>query len=257
LRDYLVPGSGPLALLGLQTVALSPGERHGGAADERERLAVILGGVCDVAVGGRVWKGVGRRQSAFDGLPHSFYVPRQSVWELRAPQSSGLEVAICSAPARVTYEPYLIEPEHVRVIHVGKRNWQREVRYMLTADLEADRLIVGEPLCFPGNWASSPPHRHERDDPPRETALEEVYLYRFKPQSGFGVQCVYTDDREIDDAYLIRDGDAVAIPRGYHPLAAAPGYTLYYMAILAGDRRMMLQYDDPAHRWLKDAEPLL
>jgi len=145
----------------------------------------------------------------------------------------------------------------VVVLSSGRQNWRREVRYFLTPERQADRLIVGETVVPPGNWASSPPHRHERDDPPHESVLEEIYLFKFRPAQGFGVQCVYSDDRELEEAILLRDGDAVAIPGGYHPVVAAPGYAMHYLAILAGDQRVMLPRDDPAHAWLKDAEPLL
>ncbi|MBM3216593.1 5-deoxy-glucuronate isomerase, partial [Candidatus Poribacteria bacterium] len=36
-----------------------------------------------------------------------------------------------------------------------------------------------------------------------------------------------------------------------HPVAAAPGYELYYLWMLAGDRRKLIPYDDPQHAWVK------
>ena len=257
IREYGRPGEGPLQLLGLEVLCLDPGAQHAGAADELERLLVMMGGVCEVAVEGRLWEQVGGRPNVFDGLPHAFYVPRRSGWEVRALESGPVSAAVCSAPARETFAPYLIEPKETVVLSSGRRNWRREVRYFLTPERKADRLIVGETLVPPGNWASSPPHRHERDDPPHECALEEMYLFKFRPAHGFGVQCVYTDDRELEEAILLRDGDAAAIPRGYHPVVAAPGYSMYYLAVLAGDRRVMVPRDDPAHAWLKDAEALV
>ena len=82
-------------------------------------------------------------------------------------------------------------------------------------------------------------------------------MFKFKPAGGFGVQCLYSDSRDIDEAILLRDGDAVAIPRGYHPAVAAPGYSMYYLCVLAGDRRELMPRYDPAHSWLLDAEVLM
>ena len=50
-----------------------------------------------------------------------------------------------------------------------------------------------------------------------------------------GVQRVYTRDGELDEAYAVRDCDAVLVPKGYHPFVAAHGYDCYYLNALAGD----------------------
>jgi 5-deoxy-glucuronate isomerase len=118
-------------------------------------------------------------------------------------------------------------------------------------------LIVGETINPPGNWSSSPPHKHDVDDLPMESKLEEVYFYKLKPQQGFGLQRIYSDDGDLDEAYVIRDGDTVAFPRGYHPVVAAPGYQLYYLWVLAGEKRIMCPNDDPDHAWVKDTEPII
>ncbi|MBI3747565.1 MAG: 5-deoxy-glucuronate isomerase, partial [Chloroflexi bacterium] len=48
-------------------------------------------------------------------------------------------------------------------------------------------------------------------------------------------------------ARTIHDGDAVVIRSGYHPVVAAPGYSLYYLWAMAGDGRRMIPYLDPVH----------
>ncbi|MEX1144518.1 MAG: 5-deoxy-glucuronate isomerase [Acidimicrobiia bacterium] len=85
-------------------------------------------------------------------------------------------------------------------------------------------LIVGETLNPPGGWSSWPPHRHEH---------EEAYLYRFDPEHGFGVHVGY-DDGE-DRPVIVRDGSIERITTGWHPVVAAPGFTMYYLWALAGD----------------------
>ena len=57
-----------------------------------------------------------------------------------------------------------------------------------------DSPLVTE-VCTPaGHWSSYPSHRHDEDDFPRITYLEETYYHRLNPRDGFGIQRVYTDD---------------------------------------------------------------
>jgi 5-deoxy-glucuronate isomerase len=86
-------------------------------------------------------------------------------------------------------------------------------------------LIVGETLNPPGGWSSWPPHRHDH---------EEAYLYRFEPAHGFGVHVAY-DERTGDQPVIVRDGSIERITDGWHPVVAAPGFTMYYLWALAGD----------------------
>jgi 5-deoxy-glucuronate isomerase len=97
-------------------------------------------------------------------------------------------------------------------------------------------------------WSSYPPHRHDRESQD-ETALEEVYYYRVHPANGFAVQIRYDTDTGQEDLRLVRDGDAAAITSGFHPLVAAAGHDLYYLWILAGERRAMRVHLDPRYRW--------
>src|SRR5262249_45595614 len=84
-------------------------------------------------------------------------------------------------------------------------------------------LIVGETLNPPGGWSSWPPHAHTH---------EELYLYRFEPEHGFGVHVDVADDActpDGDAPQVVRDGDVVRIRSGHHPVVAAPGCTMYYL----------------------------
>jgi 5-deoxy-glucuronate isomerase len=85
-------------------------------------------------------------------------------------------------------------------------------------------LIVGETLNPPGLWSSYPPHRHEH---------EEIYLYRFDPPDGFGMQMRSESDAD-ERGVVVRDGRIERITSGWHPVVAAPGSTLYYLWALAG-----------------------
>jgi 5-deoxy-glucuronate isomerase len=129
---------------------------------------------------------------------------------------------------------------------------QRTVSPILMGDREAEALLVCEVLTPAGHWSSYPPHKHDRDDPPGETLLEETYYHRLSPAGGFGLQRVYSDDRSLDEALAFGDGDCVLVPRGYHTVSAPPGYELYYLNVMAGPTRAWAVADDPDHAWTRD-----
>ena len=95
-----------------------------------------------------------------------------------------------------------------------------------------------ELLTPDGNWSSYPPHKHD-DSPECPVNNEEIYYFRIGRAEtladGFGLHRLYTSDGQIDETVEVRDGDVFLIPRGYHgPCVAAPGYTMYYLNVLAG-----------------------
>ena len=108
--------------------------------------------------------------------------------------------------------------------------------------------MITEVLTPGGHWSSYPPHKHDTEDPPLETYLEETYYHRARRPGGFAVQTVYTDDRSLDAALRVGDGDVVLVPRGYRPVSAAPGCDLYYLNVMAGPLRRWRVTVDPDFR---------
>jgi 5-deoxy-glucuronate isomerase len=104
-------------------------------------------------------------------------------------------------------------------------------------DQPAESLLVTEVRTPAAHWSSYPPHKHDVDDPPRETLLEETYYHRIRPAGGFCFQRVYTDDRSLDESIAVVDGDVVLVPRGYHPVAAGARHDSYYLNVMAGPVR--------------------
>ncbi len=198
---------------------------------------------------------IGPRKDVFSSKASAVYVPKWESVRIEAIYDS--EIAIVSAPAREKYEMKLVKPEEVRVRVVGQGNWRRHVHDVVYENVDANMLLVGETFNPPGNWSSYPPHRHDVDDIPYESDMEEVYHYRIKPKHGFGVQLIYTDDKSVDELIKIENGLTVIIDRGYHPVVAAPGYTIYYLWALAGEKRILIPRDDPKHAWIKDVEAIL
>ena len=127
---------------------------------------------------------------------------------------------------------------------------QEELFDILDETIEANSLLVGETISKPGHWSSYPPHKHDTDNPPHETALEELYYFRFKPSGGFGFQRIYSEDHSLDESFMIEDSSVVLIPSGYHPVASAPGYSLYYLWILAGKKRILQPHFDLKYKWV-------
>ena len=98
----------------------------------------------------------------------------------------------------------------------------------------ADSLLVTEVFTPAGHWSSYPSHRHDEDDFPRITYLEETYYHRLNPKDGFGIQRVYTDDGLLDETMAVSDGDVTLVPRGHHPCGAPYGFEMYYLNVMAG-----------------------
>jgi 5-deoxy-glucuronate isomerase len=236
-------------LIDLRLVQLSTDEREI-LQDDGEMCAIVLSGALDVTIGGTDLGIAMRDGDVFESAGDAAYVPPGQVLELVARRDAVVAAAAAPLADRPAGAARLIGPTEQEVRTAGTGNWSRSIRTILGPAADAGRLVLGETINPPGNWSSYPPHKHDRHAPPEEVALEEVYYYRFKPQAGFGVQVIY-DDRD-ERAQIVRDGDVVAIPSGYHPVVAAPGYSLYYLWVMAGEGRELAPFFDPRHAWIQE-----
>ncbi len=254
------------ALIGLKLVEL-PSEGKVVLGGSGETLAVVLSGILEVLLPSGRMEQIGGRQSVFDGPGHSVYIPARTSCSIRS-VAGDAQVAVVdcplvkgsnqgSGPARNKAEGSLgcqarvISPAEQCIESRGRSSWLREVRTILGPQDQACRLLVGETVNPPGNWSSFPPHKHDADDLPEEARLEEVYLFKIAPRDGFGIQVNYGNGSET--ARVVHDGDVEVIKDGYHPVAAAPGYSLYYLWMMAGAGREMAARVDPAHAWIESA----
>ncbi len=240
----------PLRHLRVHIVRLASGSEAALEANQDERLIVVLDAPRSVSLtsGSHDFE-LRRRSSVFSEGPSALYLPPGHPVVVR-----GEVLAVvfgAEAEAQPGLDPYVILPEQVASVVRGRDNFRRTVRDILPADRPATRLLAGETLNPAGNWSSSPPHKHDRHAPPEEAELEEVYVFRLDPEQGFGLQLSYTDDPPAEVAMTVHDLDVVAIPRGYHPVVAAPGYSLYYLWCLAGRGRELRWRTDPAHAWVE------
>ncbi len=244
-------GDGPLDLLSFSIINLAAGESFSGETGTEEYGLVILSGVLSLDIAGEQYPGLGGRTSVFAGKATGAYLPPEIAWSVQA--DSAVELTVCASPSESSGPPQVIMPDDVQVNHAGNWNWRRDVHNVIGTNVpQAQRLLIGETFNPPGNWSSYPPHKHEADDYPFQVNMQEIYHFRMNPAQGFGVQVMYTDDRSINQGYIVRNNDNTILPRGYHPVVAAPGYQLYYLWMMAGvtDRRMA-PMDDPAHAWVK------
>ena len=211
-----------------------------------ETVVVLQNGRGAFTVGQRSWP-VGRA-GVFDERATALYLPPGATLTVTA--ETALEAILISTPAPPGGEAALVGPSEVTVNARGRGTYAREVHDIFVRDDHARRLMVGETFNPAGNWSSYPPHKHDGRN--GEPCLEEVYHFRLDPPQGFGNQILYTHDGE-SVTHQVRDGDAVLLPYGYHPVAAAPGYRLYYLWAMAGEQRKLALYEDPAHTWIHEA----
>jgi 5-deoxy-glucuronate isomerase len=205
---------------------------------ERETCVVVLSGKCDLSAGDVEARGVGR-SDVFAAPPEAIYVPPEVAWTA----AGNAQLALCSAPASGRLPARLLDAP--TLLTRGEGTEERRIANILMEDQEAEALLVTEVITPRGHWSSYPPHKHDTDDPPRETYLEETYYHRLQPSDGFAFQRVYSADGELDEAISIRDGDVVLVPRGYHPVAAGARHDLYYLNVMAG----------PVREWRISADP--
>lgn len=239
-------------VLGFSLLSLEPGQSCTLHTGGHETGLVILGGRADVTVAGETFASLGLRDSVFSGRATTVYIPVDSEYRITAIEKC--EAALCRVRAENKYAPFVVEPSAVTVHRRGERIWQREVHELIAdnGSGRVDRIILGETFGVPGNWSGFPPHKHDCDRPGHETAMQEIYHFRLEPVQLFGVQVIYRDGDGPDEAFLIRNGDTVYIPGGYHPVAAPPGVRLYYLWFLGGKgNRTLLPHDDPGFKNLE------
>ncbi len=237
---------------------LQPGDVVRTSTIGEEAVFVILGGTCTTDWG-QGSKRIGKRKNVFDGFPYALYLPAAQAAVFTA--ETVCEIAECRSPSKAVLTPRLITPDDVVSSLRGGGNASRQIVDIIGPDFPADKLIVIEVYTPGGNWSSYPPHKHDVHDPPREVDLDEIYYYRIQQPEGFAFQHLYSADHAGEQTLKPRDGDAVLVHSGYHPVVAGPGYDVYYLNFLAGSSRALAVTEDPNHVWIrstwKETDPRL
>ena len=260
-QPLVQPRAGLLELGYFHLLRLRAGESHTFAEPGCELLCVVLSGQAEIVVGDTSFERVGRRAGIWDGPADSVYCgtsARISVRGLR----DGTEVAVAGGVCAQSFAPFRISPEDVEMVEVGSPDThsRRRIFHILgqNAAGRAGNLLVSELYGDGGCWSGYPPHKHDTENPPEETAFEEIYHYRYRPENGFGAQFCYRPDGggTEPEVVMTRHGDTYLVDRGYHPTVRAPGHEGYIFTILVGrHQRSLVQSFEPTHRHLMDKIP--
>lgn len=256
----VITSEAELDVIGFDLIRLEKGESVSCESGEYELGLVLLSGIGTVTAGSFLAKSIGGRRNVFDGRPATVYIPRDTAYTVTAEGWGTLEIGVCKVKADKKYEPFVVLPSDIVTEHRGKLNWQRDVNDIITSKYEGrvDKIVLGETYGCAGQWSSYPSHKHDTDNMPYEVNMEEIYHFKVNPPQGFGIQVMYSDDMSLRESYIVKDGDSIAIKNGYHPVAAAPGYSVYYLWVMAGTSgRQLTPCDDPNHAWVKAVEKMV
>jgi 5-deoxy-glucuronate isomerase len=163
----------------------------------------------------------------------AIYIPRDSSFTITA-GASGCDLAEIAAPVARRHPVQYVKFADVQAnpglhFNAGGPSSKRDLNVLIGKNVEAGRIMAGVTFSEQGNWTSWPPHEHA-------AMLEEAYLYIDMPAPAFGIQLLYTNPREPELATIVREGDVVMMPQGYHPNVAAPGGSINFLWMMAAVR---------------------
>ncbi|SFC07979.1 5-deoxy-glucuronate isomerase [Tropicimonas isoalkanivorans] len=250
----ITPQSAGWRYVGFSLYRLRAGESVGEATGAREVILVMVEGKARLTGADQDWGVLGERMDVFEKTPpHCLYLPNDTAWEATA--ETDCVLAVCSAPGHSGHAARRIGPDGISLTERGKGT---NTRYINNIAMEGedycDSLLVTEVFTPAGHWSSYPSHRHDEDDYPRITYLEETYYHRLNPGDGFGIQRVYTDDLQLNETMAVSDGDVVCVPRGHHPCGAPYGFEMYYLNVMAGPLRKWRFVPAPQVQWIMDRD---
>lgn len=192
---------------------------------DREVGFICLSGRCSVDVDGEA-----NEIKQYD----SIYIPRDS--KVKISTGSRVDLAECSAEVDNKYPLQVVRYDEVRgnsslCFDTGGEANRRRVNITLGKNIEAGRILAGFTTSEPGNWTSFPPHEHAE-------MLEELYVYYDMPPPAFGIQLVYSSPEDPEFIGVVRDGDAVVMPKGFHPNVSVPGHAINFVWMMAAHREV-------------------
>lgn len=187
----------------------------------REVVFVVMAGKMDYDFNGRAGTAI---------FKDMVYVPWKNSITLSTPnKATVMEVGALSDRdtdfAHIAFSEVAKNPNRHKVYGFAETNCLRHVYTFLGDDFNAARLMMGICQGNPGGWTSWPPHEHAEQ-------REEIYVY-FDMNKGFGIQLVYEDLDSPLYMGIVRNGDMISIPRGYHPNVGCPAGRICYIYVMA------------------------
>jgi 5-deoxy-glucuronate isomerase len=190
---------------------------------ERETGLICLSGRAAISVDGEVFS-----LEQYD----SIYIPRDS--GVLVTTDSSVDLAEFSAEVDRRYPLKYVRFAEVMSdpglhFNTGGPGCSRQLHMLLAKNVDAGRLLAGFTISEPGNWTSWPPHEHA-------AMLEEMYVYFKMPDPAYAIQLVYTDTEYPELVTVVREGDAVLMPSGFHPNVSVPGHRICFLWAMAAHR---------------------
>lgn len=256
-KPILPGGSGTTPHIHFNLVTLAKGESFEQSLPGYETVNVVLSGNVDITVDGEAFADVGKRKDIWSGRADSVYAGSGAKVVFQA-NTDGVEVAVAGGTCDEKFGAFRITPDEVDMVDVGSADTHchRRIFHVLGQNGagRAGNLLVSELLADHGNWSGYPPHKHDTEGP-EETAHEEVYHYRFRPDNGFGAQYWFTDASD-PTVHMTRNGDTFAFSDGFHPTVTSPGHEEYIFTILVGiNQRSLVQNFKEEYRHLMGMFP--
>ena len=250
----ITPKDAGWGYVGFGLYRLKAGETVAEPTGETEVILVLVEGKAEIGAGDEDFGVMGERMDVFEKTPpHCLYVPNGSDWSATAVTDCTL--AICAAPGKGGHKARRIGPEGITLTQRGTGANTRFINNIAMENEDyCDSLLVTEVFTPQGNWSSYPPHRHDEDDFPNMTYLEETYYHRLNPAQGYGVQRVFTEDGSLDETMAVENHDVVLVPKGHHPCGAPYGYEMYYLNVMAGPIRKWRFKNHPDHAWIYERD---
>lgn len=168
------------------------------------------------------------------GQYDAIYIPRDSSVAVRT--KTGVDLAEFSSDVEHRYPLQVVRYAEISKnpglkFSTGGPGCTRHLCMLLAKNIEAGRLVAGFTYSDPGNWTSWPPHEHAK-------MLEEMYVYFDMPAPAYGIQLVYRNTDYPELVTVVRDGDAVLMPGGYHPNVSVPGHRIGFLWAMAAHREV-------------------
>lgn len=205
----ITPETAGWRYVGFSLHRLRAGETAAGETGSNEVILVVVEGKAAFHAAGQDWGTLGERMNVFEKTPpHCLYLPDGQDWQATA--ATDCIVAVCTAPGRGGHPARRIGPGGITLTQRGEGTNTRYINNIAMENEDyCDSLLVTEVFTPAGHWSSYPSHRHDEDDFPRITYLEETYYHRLNPADGFG----------------------------HHPCGAPHGFEMYYLNVMAGPLR--------------------
>jgi 5-deoxy-glucuronate isomerase len=223
-RISVTPSNSTMQHLSYGRIILNPSKSSEAfTTGERETGLIVLSGHATVNAGGKE-----HSLAQYDAV----YIPRDSSVKINS--SSTADIAEFSADVATRYPLQVVHFSQVSTdpglkFTTGGSGSSRQLHMLLAKNVEAGRLVAGFTISEPGNWTSWPPHEHAK-------MLEEMYVYFNMPDPAFGIQLVYNHTEYPELVTVVREGDAVLMPSGFHPNVSVPGHPICFLWAMAAHR---------------------